>query len=257
MKLAITIAAMSMLALPAFADDTDARPPVDRAAALLRAPQFKDHIEAALTAKPDDLYRAALTGTASDQWIWGLALTVERYDTDSVPPAQLRTFQDYDKKVEAAKDAWSRKHKHDAMPDKSMAEWVTPTPEEAQAVLIVQSINTPDLWLNKARGSLDGAVIDQSVQCLSAIEQEVEAQDLMQQLLGSIGTVTSSSKDSGSSSSSSSDDDEDLAALLSGDKDDEDLDNDALCGGADAFRHDKALLKAIYKSKITVSVGKS
>ena len=47
-----------------------------------------------------------------------------------------------------------------------------------------------------------------------------------------------------------------MASLDDGEPSDQDLDNQALCGGKDIYANDKVLMKAIYKSDITISVKK-
>lgn len=259
MKSLMLVVATAALAMPAVAADTKA-PPVDRAVAVARAAQFHDQVEAALTKKPNDLYLAALTGSANDQWVWGLALVATRYDTTSVPAPILATFKAYNAKVDAARAAYEKKHPKEDVSDKPMDFFVPATPEEVQAVRLVHAINSHEDWLDQARrGGIDGAVLDQSVQCLEGVKGVVDAEDLMMQLIG----VSATLPEEGKKGAKASADTVDMAALLSTPKDDasksdEERDEEALCGGSDAFQHVKGLMKAVYTPpfKITVTAGK-
>jgi hypothetical protein len=259
MKIAILLATLAVLATPAIAADGK-KPPVDRAAALARAPQFHDQIEAALTKKPNDLYLAALTGSANDQWAWGLALVVKRFDTASVPPAQLATFKAYSDKVNAARDAYEKKHPKEDVSEKPMDFFVQPTPDEAQAVTLVHAINNAKDWLERAlRGGADGATLNQSVTCLENVESSLDADSLMEQLIGAVGSEGAAKPD-GKTGTKSSDKAVSLAEIMNApkadaDKSDEELDGEALCGGSDAFQHVKSLMKAVYTSPIWVTVS--
>ncbi len=252
------VAALAVLATPALA--ADKAPPVDRAAALARAPQFHDPIEAALTQKPNTLYLAALAGKATDQWAWGLALVATRFDTDSVPPAQLALYKAYDEKVGVAEAAYQKQHPKEDISDKDMAFFVKPTDEEAQAVTIVEAINSPNLWLGKAHeGGIEAAVINQSVRCLAVVKEHLDAESLMSQILGGMGSPAAGKKDQASSKGNVVS----LADILNGPKDEaskteEDRDEDALCGGSDALQHVKSLMRAVYTPpfRVTVSTNK-
>lgn len=258
MKIAILAAAFAVLALPATADESKG-PPVDRAAAVARAPQFHDQVEAALTKKPNDLYLAALTGSASDQWAWGLALVAERYDTTSVPPAQLATYKAYSSKVSAARSTYAKSHPNEDVSGKPMDFFVQPTPDEMQAATLVQSINGSKGWFDRAqRGGIDRVVLEQSERCLTNVKGDINAEDLVNQMMTQLGDIEAADKPAAPAGKGPPA--PTLAEVLNkpkteAEKTDLERDNDALCGGADAYQHVKTLMKAVYKPtmKITLS----
>lgn len=245
-----------------FAREEDpVRPPVDRVAALQIAPKFAGEIEAALTQPVVQLYDAALTGAARDKWVFGLALTAERHTLEPMLPAQRALYLDYSRRVEDAKAKYQKKHRNKDISEMPAEAFVKPTAEEIEAVRIAQHINTPAVWLDAAKAAypIDQApVLSQSVACLVAVKEKIDADDMMTQLLSGLMGVTATSSSEKSEETSATDLAQITKELDDSPKSDEELDSDALCGGAEAFAKDMELLKTVYTPslRITVSRGK-
>lgn len=248
------LAGVLALAGTAHADDTPSTPPVDREAAMARAPQFTAKMDAALSQPIATLYQAALGNDPEAAWTYGLAMDAKRDNMESVPPAQRDIYVDYAKRVHEARSQYEQKHKNTDTSDMTMDEFVKPTDAEQQAVLLVHAIHDPEYWFGKVdhvRTTIDPLAVQQSRQCLKAVIDNVSADDLMRQMMGAIAVPKDGKTDSDGMSMS------DLMTSL-GDKNptDEDLDHQALCGGKDAYVHDKTLMKAIYQPEFTISVTK-
>ena len=136
----------------------------------------------------------------------------------------------------------------------NMDEFVTPTDAEQQAVLLVHAIHDPEYWFAKVdhvRTTIDPLAVQQSRQCLKAVMDDVSGEEMMRQLMGAITLPKDGKADSGGLDMS------DVMLALDDEKPtDEDLDNQALCGGKDAYTHDKTLMKAIYQPEFTITVTK-
>lgn len=255
MRSLFVAAALMLVAVPAIAKKKDdAPPPVDRPAALARAQQFVPLVEPALTAPMTDLYLKAATGDGRDKWAYALSLVAGRDNLDSAPPAQKQIYLDYTGRVAAARQAYQKKHPRADLSKKYMNDWVKPTPEEVAAVKLVNLIHDTDYWFGALDG-LDAAAVAQSRQCLTGIKDALDAEDMMRQILAGFGDVATDSE-SGESV--------DLAALINGTgdeeagepepKDDATLDEEAICGGAEAYAHVRVLFQAVYKPTLQITI---
>ena len=256
-SIGLCLAVLALSGVSARADDTATAPPVDRAASLARAPQFAGKVEAALGQPVATLYQAAMNGGAGDNWTYALAMVAKRDNMDAVPPVQRQLYIDYAGRVDEARSKYQKKHKHADTSAMTMDQFVQPTEAEQQAVLLVHTIHDPDYWFGRfdATGAkVDAAAIQQSRQCVDALHKDVAGEDMMTQLMGALQmpiTGKDGEKENGTVDMGSL-----MASLDDGEPSDQDLDNQALCGGKDLYANDKVLMKAIYKSDITISVKK-
>jgi len=224
--------------------------PVDRKAAMARAPQFAAPIEAALTRPVNDLYLKALSGEASDKWTYALALVAERYSLDALPAAQRDLYSDYAKRGATAKQAYADAHPDEDISGKGYDDFVPPTPDEVQAIRAANAINDPDLWFQQAGRmrngvvrAIDPEVLAQSRQCLEAVKGAIDADDLMNQLMSGLSEMS------------------DLPEEVTGgsqgtQKSDFDRDQEALCGGEKAWDHITVLMKAVYTPSLQITVSR-
>lgn len=221
---------------------------------MARAPQFAAKIDAALSQPIATLYQAALGNDPEAAWTYGLAMDAKRDNMEAVPPAQRDIYNDYAGRVHDARLKYEKKHKDADTSDMTMDAFVKPTEAEQQAVLLVHAIHDPDYWFGKvdhARTTLDPAVVQQSRQCLKAVIDDVSGEEMMRQLMGAITLPKDGKADSGGLDMSDV-----MLALEDKEPTDEDLDNQALCGGKDVYAHDKTLMKTIYQPEFTISVTK-
>lgn len=240
MRAWIVMAAV-LAATPVMAEDK-----IDREAAVARAAEFVPLIEPAMTAPMTDLYQKAMTGTQRDKWTYALALYPGRDNMESVPETQRAIYLDYERRVAKAQAAYLKKHRNADISDKPMSDFVKPTPEEASAAKLVFLIHNTDFWFEQA-GS--GEAVVQSRQCLDAIYQDLESADMMQQLLSGIGGVVTSSETGETGNIADV-----LTELEAGDKTDEELDQEALCGGAEPYANGRKLMKPWFRPTMTIEV---
>ncbi|ESQ86469.1 hypothetical protein ABAC460_23445 [Asticcacaulis sp. AC460] len=230
-----------LVATPAVAEDK-----VDREAATARAAEFVPLIEPAMTAPMAELYQKALAGGQRDKWTYALAVYPGRENMESVPPAQRAIHLDYIRRVNEAKAAYHKKHPRKDISDMSMSDFVKPTPEEESAARLVYLIHDKDFWFGQA-GS--GTAVVQSRQCLDAIYQDLESADMVEQLMAGIGGIVTSSETGETGSIADV-----LGELEEGEKTDEDLDQEALCGGAEAYANGRKLMKPWFRPTMTIQV---
>ncbi|MDV6329908.1 hypothetical protein [Asticcacaulis sp. 201] len=254
MKTALACVALALLSAPAWADDASGEPAVDRAAALNLGPKLTGEIEAALSRPLTDLYRAAEGGAVHDKWIYALALSADRHTLDPLPANQRDLYLNYSQRVDTARTAYQKKHKKADTSTMPMDAFVTPTDQEVFAVRLVDHINNPAVWLTPVRAApadVAPEVLTQSLRCIEIVKSRVEGDDMMEQLLGAALTTG----DKGDATSAK--DFTSLTAALKGtEKSDIDLDDEALCGGTEAYERDRALMKAIYTPKFHITVSK-
>ena len=248
MKIAILSVLALTLAGQAVADD--AAPPVDRTAALALTPKFTTEVTAALSQPLVGLYKAAEGGTAHEKWVYALALSADRHTIEPMPPEQRALYADYVHRVDVARAAYEKKHRNADTTTMGMDAFVKPTEAEILAVNMANRINNAEGWLSDVRAvpaAVAPDVLAQSLRCIDVVKSKVQADDLMGQLMQA--AVTADGKPVAGS---------DVMEALSngGDKSDEDLDNEAICGGADVFASDIKLMKAIYTPQFTISVSK-
>lgn len=255
MKFIGIFAGLLILAGPALAGtDTKDAPPIDRAAALKIAPKFTNEVEAALSHSMIDLYTAADGGTVHDKWVYGLALSAGRQTLDPLSPSQRALYVDYMHRVHQARAAYAKAHKDSDTSNMPSDVFVQATPDEAMAANLADRVNAPDVWLDPVRAApsdVTPEVLAQSLACLSAVHDKVEGEDLMTQLIGSVAQAHDGGQAKGQV---------DIAQITAeidkAPKSDAELDDEARCGGADAFAKDLKLMKAVYVSNIQVSVSK-
>ena len=231
----------------------------ERKAHIERASQFLDKAERGLTQPANMLYLKALKGSAEDKWVYALALIAERYSLDAMPAAQREIYNDFARRGVIAKQAYAEAHPDEDISEKALDVFLTPTPEELQALRLGNSINNADDWFIRAGRerngvalAIDPVVLDQSRQCLQGIKKSIDDDQMADQLMIAIMMAgddkTESEKAEGLKRVRLQ------VAQNPREKTEVERDQEALCGGEQAFAHIKILMKTVYESDIRVTI---